>query len=278
MINQSDKMSEKDILLYHYCDANAFHSICSKKKIRLSDIFSMNDNFEIHWGYSIWEKVATKLHEELGAEFIDEVDSYIQNCGKIGVILSASFTKSQDSLIHWKDYGDNGHGFSLGFGSATLQMLPVRKLEIVYNQEEQFKEIEDIVRYLFLLKSLNHKEFEISSYEFGIELSRFKNPIYSDENEVRLIHLTNFKKENGLKLISGEGTYFGREFIGEEIKFKIKNNTPASFIDFDFTNNNSTNPIKEVIVGPKNNSILTGISIYLETNNLKDVEVKRSKL
>ncbi len=37
-------------ILYHYCDASAFHAICTNKKMRFSDLFSMNDFMEMHWG------------------------------------------------------------------------------------------------------------------------------------------------------------------------------------------------------------------------------------
>ena len=45
--------------------------------MRLSDLFSMNDFMEMHWGYSIWEKAASEILDEVGREFLDEIDKII---------------------------------------------------------------------------------------------------------------------------------------------------------------------------------------------------------
>jgi hypothetical protein len=34
---------KKNELVYHYCSAETFNAICTFKKIRLSDLFTMND-------------------------------------------------------------------------------------------------------------------------------------------------------------------------------------------------------------------------------------------
>ncbi|HEX8368834.1 MAG TPA: hypothetical protein VF604_09850, partial [Pyrinomonadaceae bacterium] len=80
IISRTYEPADEDIL-YHYCDANAFLAICTNKKIRFSDLFSMNDFMEMHWGYSIWEQAATELLDEVGRDFLDEIDSIIHSSG-----------------------------------------------------------------------------------------------------------------------------------------------------------------------------------------------------
>ena len=58
IITRKYKPDDNDII-YHYCDAYAFYSICTNRKLWFNDLFSMNDYLELHWGYSIWEQAAS---------------------------------------------------------------------------------------------------------------------------------------------------------------------------------------------------------------------------
>ncbi|MDY7530349.1 hypothetical protein RGV33_01410 [Pseudomonas sp. Bout1] len=68
---------ETEEILYHYCTAETFLAICTGKKLRFSDINSMNDSQEMQWGYSVWEDVATELQSEVGIAFLDDIDAII---------------------------------------------------------------------------------------------------------------------------------------------------------------------------------------------------------
>src|ERR1051325_168746 len=70
-----------DELIYHYCGASAFLEICMSKNLRLSDLFSMNDFMEMHWGYSIWETAAGQVLSEIGKDFLDKIDEVIHFSG-----------------------------------------------------------------------------------------------------------------------------------------------------------------------------------------------------
>lgn len=96
--------------------------------------------------------------------------------------------------------------------------------------------------------------------------------------EVRLVHLLNFEESNdSLKLVDNGGTSFGQETSGQEVKFIMTQNAPKAYLDIEFTNGGSVNPIKEVIIGPKNFVGTTAISVYLETLGVSNVEIERSK-
>lgn len=47
--------------------------------------------------------------------------------------------------------------------------------------------------------------------------------------------------------------------------------------DIDFTNGGAINPIKEVVLGPKNDAIPMGISVFLETLGVGNVRIRKSK-
>ena len=281
IVSREFKPTNNDII-YHYCSANAFHSICTSKRIRLTDLFSMNDYLEIHWGYSIWEQAATNLLPILGKEFLDNIDKIVHNSGLLGLIVASCFSLNGDVLSQWRAYSDDGKGYAIGFKAADIIKLPVRPLKILYDRNQQIKEAETVIKTIFEAEKQTGKkygnEFNTFSYLFGFDLSSFKNPAYSEEQEIRLIHLLDFKPSNKfLKLEDAGGIYFGEEKKGEEIKFFIKNDIPTVYIELDFTNNGKECPIKEVIIGPKNDVIPTAISIFLETIKVENVIIKKSK-
>lgn len=80
-----------------------------------------------------------------------------------------------------------------------------------------------------------------------------------------------------MKLVDEGGQYFGEERKGEQVNFRIKQDIPTPYIEFDFTNNGKIQPIKEVVIGPKNDVMATAISIYLETVGIEKVTIEKSK-
>lgn len=73
------------------------------------------------------------------------------------------------------------------------------------------------------------------------------------------------------------GYAFGQDCVGGPVSFRMRDNIPVPFIDLDFTNGETINPIREVVVGPKNDVLLSTISIFLETLGIGSVKVKKSK-
>ncbi len=275
---------KKNELLYHYCSAETFHAICSFKKIRLCDLFTMNDYLEIHWGYSIWERVAGELIEELGFEFIDSIDKIIHTSGLSCLALASCFSTDGDVLSQWRAYANDGNGYVVGFSAKDLLNLTVKPLRVEYDENKQLKEVKHFIKSIHKVESeLNEgkkfgEDFIRTCQTLSFDLASFKNPAFKEEKEIRLIHLVNFIRSNSfLKLEDPGGTYFGKLKEGEEIKFLMTQNAPKTYIDIDFTNQGKVNPIKEVIIGPKNDVRETAISVYLETLGIENVTIKKSK-
>jgi hypothetical protein len=276
LISREYKPTDEE-LIYHYCDANAFHSICTNKKLWFNDLFSMNDYMEMHWGYSIWEQAASERVQHYGREFLDEIDEVIHSSGVKGLLLANCFSTDKDVLSQWRAYANDGKGYVIGFKAKQLLQLPIRALSVLYDKEQQIKEATTIIDMLYLMKQENYPDYQTCRGVFGFDLSAFKNPAFSEEKEIRLIHLLSFKQSGGfLKLTDDGGTYFGEKRAGEEVKFRIKQDMPTPYIEFDFTNNGQINPIKEVVIGPKNNVIPTAISIFLETIGIENVAISKS--
>ena len=278
MIVYREYIPTENEIIYHYCDAFAFHSICTNKKLWFNDLFSMNDFLEMHWGYSIWEQAASSRIDRYGRGFLNEIDDIIHFSGLKGLMLANCFSTEKDVLSQWRAYTNDGKGYVIGFSSKDLLGLPIRALRVLYDKEQQFREATACIDALFEIRQNDRTEFETLAGVFGYDLFAFKNPAFSEEKEIRLIHLLSFKKSNSfLKLVDEGGQYFGDEKSGESIKYRVKQDIPTPYIEFDFTNNGKINPIKEVIIGPKNDVMITSISIFLETMGIGKVKIEKSK-
>lgn len=268
-------------LIYHYCDSDTFNSICQNKTIRLSDLFSMNDGLEIKWGYSIWIEVANLLLKELGHEFIDEIDKIIHGFGLQSLIISSSFSFQGDILSQWRAYASDGNGYCIGFDAKQLFQLPILQIKIIYDKKAQVKKVSEIVKSIYDIEKHTKEKFGKSFFElcfyFAVALSSMKNPSFVEEKEIRIIHLLTFKNSNcGLKLTDVGGVSFGKATDGQEIKYRIRDNSPIAYQDYGFSNEGKSSPMKQVILGPKNRSLPTGVSIFLETIGIENVDVIRS--
>ena len=266
-------------LIYHYCDANTFHAICTNKTLRFCDVFSMNDFMEMHWGYSIWEKSASELLPELGQDFLDAI---FHISGLKALALASCFSQDGDVLSQWRAYSNDGNGYVLGFRAKDLLRLPIKGLKVEYNEKKQIKEIKAMIKALHEVEESEDEKFGEdfinACVEIANDLTSYKNPAFSEEKEVRLVHLVNFiKSNNSLKIVDPGGIAFGKDFAAQEIKFLMSQNAPKTYLDIDFSNGEKNFPIKEVIIGPKNTVLSSAISVYLETLNIKNVEIKRSK-
>lgn len=278
MIISREFIPNEDQIIYHYCDAFAFHSICTNRKLWFNDLFSMNDYMELHWGYSIWEQAASTRLEKYGSEFLDEIDEVIHFSGIQGLLLANCFSTEKDVLSQWRAYANDGKGYVIGFNAKDLLDLPIRALEVLYNKEQQILEATAGIDVLYLMKQDNIPDYKAMCGVFGYDLAAFKNPAFLEEKEIRLIHLLDLKQSNGsLKLVDEGGQYFGEERKGEQVKFRIKQEIPTPYIELDFTNDGKINPIKEVVIGPKNDVLPSAISIFLETIGVENVEIEKSK-
>lgn len=269
-------------LLYHYCDAEAFLAICTSKKMRFSDIFSMNDFMEMHWGYRVWEKAASALIDTVGREFLDKIDEVFHNSGIFGLVVTSCFSLDGDVLSQWRAYADDGQGYAIGFNARHLIQLPTRPLRVLYDEDAQVQEVKKIVASLHKVEKTADEQYGSDFREIchilAYDLAALKNPAFSEEKEIRLIHLLDFNKSNSsLRLTDAGGYAFGKESEGVSVQFRMKDNVPTPFIELDFTDNGNINPVKQVIMGPRNDALPSAISIFLETTGIGSVDVKKSK-
>ena len=269
-----------DGVLYHYCTPGTFQAICENKSLRFSDIFSMNDFMEMHWGYGVWESVATNLVPELGKEFIDSIDEIFSASGFNILPLAACFSTQGDVLSQWRAYADDGTGYCIGFKAKHLTELPARPLQVLYDKQKQEQELAETIRSIHELRSkgeLSDVEFFEVCATLSCDLAAFKNPAFVEESEVRFLHVVSFSSSNnGLKLEDMGGISYGESADPKLIGFTMRGSTPVPHIDLNFLDPNELYPISEVILGPKNDALPTAVSVFLETVGIGNAIVKKS--
>lgn len=269
-------------ILYHYCTGETFAAICSSKSLRLGDFFAMNDFMEMHWGYHIWELAAGHLIDKVGKDFLDEIDKIIHSSGFHILMVGTCFSLDGDVLSQWRGYANDGNGYCIGFDGKIFPDLPARPLRVLYDKNQQIKEAMASILSIYEVEKEEQFTFGDDFFKacasFGSDLLGFKNPAFAEEQEVRIIHVLTFEKSNNsMRLFDAGGHAFGKDIEGLKVHFRMKDEVPAAFIDVDFTNGGAVHPIKEVVLGPKNDAIPLGVSIYLETMGIGNVRIRKSE-
>ncbi|MFD0766675.1 DUF2971 domain-containing protein [Mucilaginibacter lutimaris] len=217
----------------------------------------------------------------MGFEFIDSIDQIIHASGLNGLIVSSSFSQEEDVLSQWRAYADDGKGYVIGFKASDMTKMAVRPLEVLYDEKLQIQELTALIRAFHHVESKESEKFGNdffrTCHNIAFDLAAFINPAFNEEKEIRLVHLLNFEQSNDfMKLKDIGGHAFGKKKSPETIQFRTRGYGILPFIDIDFSNEGKVNPIKEVVIGPKNQMLPTAISVFLETIGIGKVKIKRS--
>ena len=209
------KPLEPDGLLWHYTDTRGLEGIVRNRTIRLSHPSFLNDPSELQYANSVYKEMLTMFanHQSpLAQKFASGYEDYRKD-KYLHVPFVASFCKDYDNLELWRQYGDDGRGFSLGFRTEGLQSVLKRQTQqreildiyiykILYDKNDQDDLRNKILEFSLSYFKKIHKAGEnpIKMYEqlsgmleFFVPL--FKHPCYANEQENRLVlpgHITHY--------------------------------------------------------------------------------------
>lgn len=204
--------------IYHYTNDSGLHGIIESGKLRLSNIFSLNDPLELSHGLSHAETIL--LRETINGPPQAKVfaENFSKFC-KIGISQSAnffvcSFSTTEKDLGQWRAYADNGRGYALEFDTNILapefSVLDKGRTEhrnqtfpVTYSDEQISRIHQDIINatvplILHPFKKAYSKELtEKYMMELSILLSiytlntalYFKHEAYEKESEFRFLEL-----------------------------------------------------------------------------------------
>jgi DUF2971 family protein len=217
--------------LFHYTKPSGLKGIIESGRLRLSDIFGLNDPSEMRHGvqYALnaLQQAAASGHK--GARLFAWRFSELLG-GKLEEIsrqFVACFSPSGDDLGQWRAYADNGKGFALGFDGPSFEaafgQMPhlSGSFAMIYDDQSLRQAVEQIAR-----EALHVAEFPLGRRYDGPTLAAFlralsvqtsnailytamyfKHPAYDIEKEYR------FEQVRAIDNVEGVITVGGRSYI-----------------------------------------------------------------
>jgi len=190
------------------------------------------------------------------------------------------FSKSPDLLSQWRGYADNGKGVCIGFNrdyfEKTKRVNKDKEFEIydiLYKKGQQKKIINLYIKEHFFEKDIetlliNYRDmrFRIEAFKITKQLLdlgiQFKNPTFSEENEVRIVH--------GFPELAAEPDSFSYRFTDDNL---------ISYVEIPLTHKKYYPVINEIILGPKCKIDLNQFKRFLGERiglGLHKIEIKHS--
>jgi hypothetical protein len=196
--------------------------------------------------------------------------------------MISCYSLDADVLSQWRAYADDGRGFAIGLDPKVMQM-PAKKLRVLYDEEEQIFELAGNLRHVFNYEQsigfTYDENFRLHWAKFGMDLIAYKHRGFKEEKEIRLVHASGLVPENEtFKIVAlGARDEDGKRFIGpQEIRFRVSNGIVIPYVALDYSDSGRRSPIKEVILGPRNDSAESNIQVFLNTIGVQGARVRRS--
>lgn len=245
-------------LVYHYTDAAGLLGILQSGKVRMTDIFGLNDPSELRHGIGFAAAVLRDQTREehpavrrVTAHFSETMHA---NLGEFGHFFVACFSRDGDDLGQWRAYGANGNGFALGFDGPRLEKLFAAQrsnnttIDIIYDDDQLKQVTEQMARIAVqayglpvgrrLDDAVLPRFLTAISTGFSYELLRaallYKHEAYRNEREYRFLH------------------FRGRDDDMSDVQVRVRGSTLVRFIDFDWKSE-GRDLLKSIVIGPAAN-------------------------
>jgi hypothetical protein len=202
-------------ILYHYTTEAGLRGILESGKIRLTDIFYLNDPSELRHGLAHAVEILRAKAQQGPQEsklFSEQFEAFLQKGGLQAAahFFTCSFSEDGDDLGQWRAYAANGQGYALGFEARKLDTAYTwarpqnnHSYHIIYDDNKLRDAQQRIVNQAFPLISLPKgrglSPYVINYYmsELYISLSLhtlntalfFKHEAYSNEREFRFLQI-----------------------------------------------------------------------------------------
>lgn len=271
-------------IIYHYCSTESFLAITQNKCLRLSDINTMNDFSESHWGYDRFVEAVNTDLEKYDREYFDDLDEVISGMQLHLLPALSCFSFDGDVLSQWRAYADDGAGIALGLDSDLIGNLAVQCSKVVYDQPEQVEQFRHIMAILYPMwqagKTTPEAKKEFLDFA-TVEASKtwiMKNPAFIEEQEVRIVRALLPEEKNGqwsLKDAGGEG----EDKVSSEpldVKFRARGSGVVSYVDVPISGLGNE-LVKEIVIGPRSVNSGSEISMALSACGFRGFTIRTSK-
>jgi hypothetical protein len=122
------------------------------------------------------------------------------------------------------------------------------------------------------------EEFQSHLYQLGLDLCAYKNPAFREEREIRLVHACGLDRERKSIVALGARGALG-ERVSDPLKthFRVGNGVLIPYVILDYSSGGKVSPIREVVLGPRNENEELNIEVFLNTVGVPNVTIRRSK-
>lgn len=220
------------------------------------------------------------------------------------------FSEKGDLLSQWRGYADDAKGISIGFDKKILQSFDTGGYnfhfkKVIYKSQEQTMFIKNYLGELIESYELVNDErltpldklFNDFLYDLSLRVltirndsPQFKNSAFQEEREWRLFvnnHLSNlycYDHKNDEVCAGYVDENYNKEciysngFIRHPTKFRSSDNRIISYFDLNFAKIKD-NLIKEIIIGPKCETSMFDIQLFLAANDYSydEIKIRKSK-
>jgi Protein of unknown function (DUF2971) len=247
----------RPLLVYHYTNDEGLHGILKSGAFRTTDIFYLNDPSELRHGIApALEAVRNAArtggvgYERFAKRFEEKVNGRLERIARFFV---SCFSGARDDLGQWRAYGDNGHGYALGFNTAALEKCFTDRsregkgcntFPVAYSEERLVALQRSIVALAVPLFGLASRR-ELSDEVMNEYVERactalavdvvtvavfFKHRAYEHEDELRFIEIHSKK-------------------LAQKSEFRTRPYTLVPFQTFDWKETAGT-ALQEIVIGP----------------------------
>jgi len=208
-------------LVYHYTTRAGLEGILGDRAVRATHFRHLNDKREMDGGDSLLLSVAQALSEKPSQSIVTQfaLKLYCElyprmAVGKLFDWYVSCFSDLPDAQSQWRDYGDSGRGYALGFefkltepvpGAPTIHLgLVLRRMEYDLIKSRRIVEREMARRFAILEKHVTNAALSDAAIaqllHFGVgEIFKetgwlvlpVKNRRYKDEHEWRILAMPN---------------------------------------------------------------------------------------
>ena len=277
LISTLEYKAKEGELLFHYCSPATLHAILEGKKLRFSDVLSMNDSMEFKWG-------AQLLKRAMGANAADDAEAFAKAKGiadwfvtaqgileEHGLLTACCLSKRGDVLSQWRAYADNGAGFAVGFDSAAMARMPVRPLDVCYEPEKQRWHLGEAISKIIASPDavVDGKSLMKALLIMLLDTVGFKNPAFEEEDEVRLVHHISLTRGDGVLVPTYEDSV-----TPPDVRFYMRGSVPTAFVDLELPGGHSA--VKKIFVGPRANVEVRSLQIMLGSMGFQNIEIEKS--
>ncbi len=266
--------------LYHYTSPIGLEGILNSQKIWGTEASYLSDSQEIKYGINF---VSNELKN-----YSANKDSWVKELIQLSIssinqhdhqeIYMACFCEDGDLLSQWKGYSNLGEGFSIGLNSRELSrfkrkhpFVNIGIWKVIYKEEDQKRIVQEEIDYIVkrtkeIIDKYHSDKKEIITnsasclaYYLKVQLVRFKNDVFKEEQEWRAIYV-NDERSGGRR---------------KKVKFRVSGKDIIPYIELDIAPSAQKEkwylPISEIIVGPKINYIKAKRSIDLIYRNISEL-------